>query len=75
MAKSGQSSKSPECTRLTINVIRLDIVLDIEKVLIKSTFLGKRHFPPWVGRDYGKGKTGVGWRRAGTGKFCIFGDF
>ena len=33
MAKSGQSSKSPDCICLIISVIRLDNVLDIVKVL------------------------------------------
>ena len=33
MAKSGQSSKSPDCICLIIRVIRLGNVLDIVKVL------------------------------------------
>ena len=33
MAKSGQSSKSPDCMCLIIRVIRLGNVLDIVKVL------------------------------------------
>ena len=38
MAKSGQSSKSPDCMCLIIRVIRLGNVLDIVKVLIKPAF-------------------------------------
>ena len=44
MAKSGQSSKSPDCIYLIINVIRLDNVLDIVKVL-KFAFLRNDTFP------------------------------
>ena len=44
MAKSGQSSKSPDCMCLTINAIRLGNVLDIVKVL-KSAFLRNDTFP------------------------------
>ena len=44
MAKSGQSSKSPDCICLIISVIRLDNVLDIVKVL-KFAFLRNDTFP------------------------------
>ena len=44
MAKSGQSSKSPDCICLIISVIRLGNVLDIVKVL-KSAFLRNDTFP------------------------------
>jgi hypothetical protein len=44
MAKSGQSSKSPDCMCLTISAIRLGNVLDIVKVL-KFAFLRNDTFP------------------------------
>ena len=44
MAKSGQSSKSPDCICLIISVIRLGNVLDIVKVL-KFAFLRNDTFP------------------------------
>ena len=45
MAKSGQSSKSPDCICLIIRAIRLGNVLDIVKVL-KFAFLRNDTFPP-----------------------------
>ena len=45
MAKSGQSSKSPDCICLIISVIRLGDVLDIVKVL-KFALLRYDTFPP-----------------------------
>ena len=44
MAKSGQSSKSPDCICLIISAIRLGNVLDIVKVL-KFAFLRNDTFP------------------------------
>jgi len=44
VAKSGQSSKSPDCICLIISVIRLGDVLDIVKVL-KFAFLRNDTFP------------------------------
>ena len=44
MAKSGQSSKSPDCMRLTISVIHFSSMLDIVKVL-KSAFGETTLFP------------------------------
>ena len=47
-AKSGQSSKSPKCMRLTISVIHLGSVLDTVKVLKSIYPFAKRLSPPWL---------------------------
>ena len=48
VAKSGQSSKSPKCMRLTISAIHLGSVLDTVKVLKSIYPFAKRLSPPWL---------------------------